>query len=102
MNPTNQTKSRAASKTQPKTSQPLPPDPDRCNGNRARWAEVALKEFQRQTGAELEDALSDLLTNLMHWCDRSGQDFHLELARAGVHYDEETLEETSELYAEEY
>ena len=31
---------------------------------------------------------SDLLTNLMHWCDRFGQDFQEELRRAQNHYRE--------------
>jgi len=68
----------------------LPPDPDELNVSRAQWAAAALEEFQRQTRADLEDAVSDLLADLMHWCDRSGQSFTDELRRALSHYDEET------------
>ena len=68
----------------------LPPDPDGMNADRSRWAEAAIFEFQRQTGADLEDAVSDLLADLMHWCDRRKLDFDKELDRARSHYDEET------------
>ena len=71
-------------------TKPLPPDRDQFNANRARWADVALNEFQRLTGADTGDAVSDLLADLMHWCCRSGQDFEAELQRAREHYDCET------------
>ena len=77
-------------KNQAKQTKPLPPDPERLNRNRARWAAAALAEFRRQTGADLEDAVSDLLADLMHWCDRLGQEFPQELRRALHHYEEET------------
>ena len=77
-------------KNQAKQTKPLPPDPERLNRNRARWAAAALAEFRRQTGADLEDAVSDLLADLMHWCDRLGQEFPQELRRARYHYEEET------------
>ena len=73
-----------------KPTRPLPPDPEKLNANRARWAAIVLAEFQRQTGSDPEDAVSDLLADLMHWCDRSGQEFHDELCRAFHHYEEET------------
>ena len=64
------------------------------NTDRAEWAEVALLAFMRKTGADREDALSDLLSDLMHWCDRnSGQSFEAELARAREHYAYETRPE---------
>jgi len=83
---------RAQSKTkaQGKPTEPLPPDPKRRNANRARCAAAILAEFQRQTGADREDALSDLLADLMHWCDRSAQDFPEKLRRARNHYVAET------------
>ena len=71
-------------------TKPLPPDPEMLNANRARWATAALDEFRRQTGADMEDAVSDLLADFMHWCDRFGQEFHEELRRALNHYAEET------------
>jgi hypothetical protein len=71
-------------------SQALPPDPEERNENRARSADAVLEMFQWQTDADIEDALSDLLANLMHWCDRFGQDFQKEFRRAQNHYREET------------
>ena len=73
------------------TPQPvLPPDPDNMNGKRAQWAEAALSEFKSQTGADDDTAPYDLLTNLMHWCDRHAVAFNDELDRARAHYDAET------------
>jgi hypothetical protein len=77
-------------KNQAKQPKPLPQDPDRLNDHRARWAAAALAEFRQQTGADLKDAVSDLLADLMHWCDRFGQKFPKELRRALDHYEEET------------
>ena len=45
----------------------LPPDPDTMNVSRAGWAGAALSTFMRETGTDEEDALGDLLTDLMHW-----------------------------------
>ena len=77
-------------KDQSKPAKPLPPDPERLNGNRALAAAFALAEFRERTGADLEDAVSDLLADLMHWCDRFGQEFPEELRRARNHYAAET------------
>ena len=62
-------------KNQAKQTRRLPTDPDMLNPNRARWAAAALAELRRLTGADEEDAVSDLLADLMHWCDRFGQEF---------------------------
>jgi hypothetical protein len=67
-----------------------PPDPDDMNEKRSEWAWKAIHEFQRLTGAEKVDAVSDLLADLMHWCDRSGQSFEAELRRGRCHYRAET------------
>ena len=69
---------------------PLPLDPESLNTDRALWAAIALEAFRRETGADLTDAVSDLLADLMHWCDRFGQEFPEELRRARYHYAEET------------
>lgn len=53
-------------------------------------AAVALDAFRHHTGAEPEDAASDLLADLMHWCDRHGASFSIELRRARSHYAAET------------
>jgi hypothetical protein len=45
------------------------------------------------TGTDEEDALGDLLADLMHWADRRNFDFGLALDRARWHYEEETTGE---------
>lgn len=74
----------------PRQTKPLPLDPERTNDQRADWADAVLWQFQRLTGADTEDAVSDLLADLLHWCDRHGQDFDSELRRARNHYNSET------------
>jgi hypothetical protein len=71
----------------------LPPDPEGMNGKRAKWAGCALLRFRKLTGTDEPDALCDLLADLMHWCDRNGQDFGQQLARAKEHYAAETTVE---------
>jgi hypothetical protein len=73
----------------------IPPDPERMNDERAEWASSALAAFMSQTGTDREDAVADLLCDLMHWCDRNGQGFGRELARAQDHYAAETLGDES-------
>lgn len=68
----------------------LPPDPDAMNSKRASWANTAIRAFQFQTGTDDEDIIGDLLTNLMHWCDRNNHDFGIALDRARLHYEAET------------
>ncbi|MBI1347071.1 hypothetical protein GC163_12365 [bacterium] len=68
----------------------LPPDPDNMNSSRADWAAVALRAFMERTGADQEDALGDLLGDLMHWADRNNFDFDMALDRARWHYEAET------------
>ena len=74
----------------------LPPDPDGQNDNRADSAESALVLFRQKTGLDTEGdkeaALRDLLANLMHWCDRYGQDFDYELVQGRNHYVAEITE----------
>jgi hypothetical protein len=60
------------------------------NNDRAEWAAAALRHFQCITGTDYEDALGDLLGDLMHWCDRNNFDFELALNRARGHYEAET------------
>lgn len=71
----------------------LPPDPERMNGRRAAWAGRAVAEFQHATGTDDEDALSDLLADLMHWADRNNYDFDAALLRGRDHYAAETAAE---------
>ena len=68
----------------------LPPDPDGMNDDRSAWAGSALALFMQVTGTEEEDALGDLLADLMHWADRNEYDFDTALERARGHYHAET------------
>jgi hypothetical protein len=68
----------------------LPPDPEGMNDNRADWAGCAVRQFQCVTGTDFEDALADLLCDLMHWSDRNNFDFDAALDRARFHYEAET------------
>ena len=70
----------------------LPPDPDGQNDDRADWAESALVTFRDKTGTDKDDALCDLIADLLHWCDRYGYDFDNELKRGRGHYWAETQE----------
>ena len=71
----------------------LPPDPEGKNDKRAAWAGAALATFITQTGTDEENAVGDLLGDLMHWCDRNNYDFEAALARARWHYKAETAGE---------
>lgn len=59
------------------------------NDMRAASAAKAVEAFQRATLTDDSDALSDLLCNLMHWADQSGQDFAQALNRGASHYQSE-------------
>jgi hypothetical protein len=61
------------------------------NDRRAAWAAVALRAFRLVTGTDDEDALGDLLCDLMHWSDRNDYDFEAALSRARWHYEAETM-----------
>lgn len=69
------------------------PDPEGQNDDRASWAATALGAFRKETRTDPEDAISDLLADLMHWCDRNDSNFEHELARGRRHYEEETSED---------
>jgi hypothetical protein len=68
-------------------------DPDDLNKERAEWAASTLGAFQDITGTDDEDAVCDLLCDLMHCCDRYGGtygNFDEGLRRARCHYEAET------------
>ena len=71
----------------------LPPDPEGSNDRRAAWAAAALRAFMDATGTDEEDALGDLLADLMHWADRSNFDFESALDWGRCHYEAETTGE---------
>jgi hypothetical protein len=48
----------------------LPADPEGMNDDRAKWAMKPLFAFMKETGVDPEDAISDLVADLMHYCDR--------------------------------
>ena len=66
---------------------------DVTNADRAEWAFCAIERFQDKTQTDDEDALSDLLCDLMHLADRDGHDFENELNRARNNYAEEVRDE---------
>jgi hypothetical protein len=68
----------------------LPPDPEEMNDDRAEWAAAALRHFQCTTGTDYDDAIVDLLSDLMHWCDRNELDFEASMSIARMHYEAET------------
>ena len=71
----------------------LPPDPEGMNDQRSAWADIAIRAFQTATGSDDEDALGDLLADLMHWPDRNNYDFAAALTRGRGHYEAETMGE---------
>jgi len=74
----------------------LPPDPEHMNDRRAEWAAEALRGFQCETGTDNDHAMTDLLCDLMHWCDRHNSDFDAALSTARMHYEAETAPEPTD------
>lgn len=68
----------------------IPPDREGMNGDRAAWAGVAITAFIKAVRCDPEDAVADLLVDIMHWCDRNGTDFIFELERSRHMYRDET------------
>lgn len=67
-------------------------DPDDMSEKRIGWGGNAVAGIMRDTGTDIEDALSDLLADLMHWSHANGQDFAEELRRAVGQFSAETSE----------
>lgn len=60
------------------------------NARRAGWGKAALEHFRtRICRTETEDALADLLCDLMHMADAEEIDFAEELVRAASNYEGE-------------
>lgn len=59
---------------------------------------IALAAYTNHTGIDISDSITDLLVDLMHYCDAagSGMNFDNLLERAGFHYDKETRSQESE------
>lgn len=66
------------------------------NDDRADWAEMALKTFRAHTGAEDEEAIADLVCDLLHLAARRGQDVDTVLFRAKYNFDAEIEEKAIE------
>jgi hypothetical protein len=65
-------------------------DLDGENGSRALRGSDAVRGFQSSTHCDDDDALSDLLADLMHHSDREGPDFTAALQRATLSYELDT------------
>lgn len=76
----------------------LPPDPERHNAKAARWAGTAVQTFIDETHTDKEDALKDLLCDLMHWADRNRFNFDAELLNARAYYADETAPTAAECW----
>jgi hypothetical protein len=72
----------------------MKPDPDGKNQQRAYWAWRAIDTFQSLTGSADEEALQDLLCDLMHFADFTVNNFEGALFRARFHYKCETASQT--------
>ena len=68
----------------------LPTDPQARNDERALRAQITLAAFMAETSTDESDALVEFLAGVMHWCDRSGESFEVQLERARSLYREET------------
>jgi len=68
----------------------LPDDPQERNNERAHWAQVTLAAFVAETSTDENTALVEFLAGVMHWCDRTGENFDTHLERARSLYREET------------
>lgn len=70
------------------------------NADRAEWAKNALAVFCEDTGLDLEverrEAVSDLMCNLGHFCDRHALDFLSIASSAIAVWDAEKREEENE------
>jgi len=72
-------------------------DVNPSNADRALWGALAIAQLVTVDSAGAELALSDLLADLMHWCDlqasgprpRESVAFNLALDRARTYYEEE-------------
>ena len=59
------------------------------NRERTCLAANALLELRDATGCNYDEALTDMLTDLMHWASHKGRDFEQALDTARIHFDAE-------------
>ncbi len=74
-------------------SDDMPPDPDKRNVWRARFANSAIFAFSQASPPAYESSLDRLLCCLMHWSDRNGENFEAELNQAKLRYNRQTRKE---------
>jgi hypothetical protein len=65
-------------------------DEDGLNNNHANDGWVIINRYMDRTGSDKENALCDLLGDLMHYAHQNGDDFARELQRACDHFAAET------------
>lgn len=75
----------------------LPPDPDKLNSARARWADAAIKAFPENGSFNPETTLCYLLSDIGHWCDRHRINFNRVLETAAKQYQDETAGKGTQL-----
>ena len=63
------------------------------NRRRAAWADHAVQPFQIDSGTDREDAIADLLYDLMHLADEEEDDFENMLATARQNYEGEVMDD---------
>jgi hypothetical protein len=72
----------------------IEPAPERVtNAHRAKWAEACVSVFIQHTGCDNEDALGDLLCDLMHWAVQRNFALYAALESALGHFEAELVEE---------
>ena len=76
----------------------LPPDPEGCNTERAANGRAMVEAYRARCRTDMENVIRDLISDLMHLCDRDRRlgKFEDELDWAYRHYEEETA--TDEIY----
>lgn len=65
------------------------------NQRRAARASIALAAYRTATRTHPDDALCDLLADLMHWASQNGFDFMADYDMARCHFDAELLKPDS-------
>lgn len=68
-------------------------DGEPTNADRAGFVASAIEQYQRVTKTDDEDAVMDMLCDLMHYCDYTDQDFEHKLVSAVGHHVEERHDE---------
>lgn len=69
-----------------------PSDTDGLNNEHTKAGRDVVDRYIKRTGVDKEDALCDLLCDLLHYADQYGYDFAHELRRACDHFEAETFE----------